>query len=64
MHADNAMGQYAWKMYMIKEVMEDYGGLVFWLDPNKRLISEMKRTWSDVAGLGVWTTSSGGPLST
>jgi hypothetical protein len=63
MHADNAMGEYAWKLHMVREAMEDYGGLVFWLDSHKRLTGEMRRTWAAVASQGIWSTSSGGPLS-
>lgn len=63
MNIDDQMGQYAWKLEIVNAVMADYGGLVFWLDPQRRLVSEMRRTWADVAKSGIWSSSSGGPLN-
>jgi hypothetical protein len=57
MQGDKSIGEDALKFHMIKEVMEDYGGLIFWVDANKRLTSEMRRTWSDLASMGVWSSA-------
>jgi hypothetical protein len=57
-------GEYAWKAQMAEEVLRDYGGLVLWLDTGDALVGDMRKTWVDIAMRGIWTTPTGGPLST
>ena len=63
MDVTNERGRYAWKGQIIEEVVNDFGGLVLWLDCGDR-IRELLGVdfWSDVALSGIWSSNSGGEI--
>ena len=55
-------GEYAWKDLIVEEVIRDYGGLVFWLDAGDELTGDFTGTWNEVAEMGMFGISVGGPI--
>jgi hypothetical protein len=63
MDVTRARGEYAWKGVIVEEVIRDYGGLVFWMDAGNEITEDFTETWRQVAEMGVFSISVGGPIS-
>ncbi len=64
MDIDQARGEYAWKPKIIEQVVNEFGGLVLWLDAGD-LFKESADDgmWSEIATTGAWSTDTGPQLT-
>ncbi|KAG5462250.1 MAG: hypothetical protein BJ554DRAFT_5449 [Olpidium bornovanus] len=62
--AGDTRGEYAWKPVIVFNVLQEFGGLVLWLDSGNLIRRPLDRTWNDIAAAGAYSSRTPGEIRT
>lgn len=62
--AGDTRGEYAWKPVVVLDVLQEFGGLVLWLDSGNLIRRPLDRTWNDIAAAGAYSSRTPGDIRT